>query len=116
MAKVFITRIEAIKLLNGILEHLDLTEEEIVGIQDIIHCIDVEREYFHEWGGLGEEVVYLHMPRTSKMVQAVDEEERARIYKKYRFRPSESDVQESENQINDIKRILYEKGYLGDNL
>lgn len=116
MAKVFITRIGAISILNSILERADLTEEERTGIEDIIHCIDVEREYYHEWGGLGEEVVYLHMPRASKPVEAVEREELARIYKKYRFRPSGSDLQESENQINDIKKMLFDKGYLGENL
>jgi len=114
MGKVFITRIDALKLINQILDEVDsLTDEQREGLQDIAHCIDVEREYYHEWGGDGSEVVYLHLPPESKIVQSLDTEELKRIYKKYRFRPSVSDLEESESQIEAMKKTLYDMGLLG---
>ena len=106
MSRTLITRREAISLLLKILNTSNLDSEEDRKLQDIIHCIEAELENYHEWGGDTSEAVILHFPPDSKQVRSIDREELKRIYKKYRFFPSESDKDETNNEIKQMLAVV----------
>lgn len=106
MSRTLITRREAVSLLLKILNTTNLDSEDERKLQDIIHCIEAEMENYHEWGGDTSEAVILHFPPESKQVKSLEREELKRIYKKYRFFPSESDKEETCKEIKQMLAIV----------
>ena len=107
MSRNFISRSEAVALLLKILANRKIEEEDDEKIEDMIHCLEAEMENFHEWGADTSEAIILHFPTNSRIIQSLEREELKRIYKKYRFIPSESDKEEADKRVKEILRIVH---------
>lgn len=106
MSRNLITRRESIALLFKILATHKLEEDDEGKLEDIIHCIEAELENYHEWGGDTSEAVILHFPVNSRQIRSMEKEELRRIYKKYRFIPSESDKEETRQQVKHMLDLI----------
>ncbi len=108
MSRRFINRREAIGFLFSIEIELGkyLSQDELLKLQDIRHCIEAELEGFHEWGADASEAVVLHFSPHGKHLELMDKEELRDIYKKYHFYPSESDKEEANRQIANMLSLV----------
>ncbi len=111
MARNFINRRNAVAFLLKVLANSKFDEEDEQKMTDIIHCIEAEMENYHEWGADTSEAVILHFPTDSRQIRTMDRDELRRIYKKYRFIPSEQDKNEAKERIKYMLDLINGLGY-----
>lgn len=114
MSRNLISRRESIAVLYKILASHRLEEEDEGKIEDIIHCIEAELENYHEWGADTSEAVILHFPVNSRQIRSMEKDELRRIYKKFRFIPSETDKEETRKQVQHMLDLVYGFGNSDD--
>jgi len=87
-----ITRDEAIALLYKISSQID--KRFIAPLGEVIYCLQAEQINFHVWGGNPNETAYLFLSPNSHRITDIEREELRRIFKKYRYGLSSSDMDE----------------------
>ena len=116
MARRIAGRRDLVRVLYKILANYDVIKKYMDDgdkriIEDGIQCVEAELENFHEWGGDSSEIVILHFPPDSRQIRSMDRDDLMQIYKKYRFVPSESDVEETNRQVQHMLDLVRGLGY-----
>ena len=99
-----ITRDEAIALLYQISYMVDKKYLDKLG--ELIYCLQAEQFNFHIWGGNPGEASYLFLsPRSHRLIR-IEREDLKRIFKKYRYGLSESDIEERKRAAEEYNTYL----------
>ena len=109
MARRIAGRRDLVRVLYKILANYDVIKKYMDDgdkriIEDGIQCVEAELENFPE-------IVILHFPPDSRQIRSMDRDELMQIYKKYRFVPSESDVEETNRQVQHMLDLVRGLGY-----
>lgn len=99
-----INRDEAISLLYQISGMVDKKYLDKLG--EIIYCLQAEQFNFHIWGGEPGEASYLFLSPKSHRLIRIEREELKRIFKKYRYGLSASDIEERKRSAEEYDAYL----------
>jgi hypothetical protein len=99
-----ITRDEAIALLYSIAPQID--KRYLLKLGELIYCIQAEQLNYHCWGGDPTETAWLFLSPESHRITNIDREELKRIYMKYRYGLSKSDMEERELAAKEYDEFL----------